>query len=193
MTITFVVAGLLTIAVTVGVRSAKNNQSVQNLRQIGLASQLYANDHNDYLSPWFTGAEFDPNLVQTPEQRKLNHPAAKWKLSIISYNLSDDQFFAPLDPQARSIDPIIPNLFTDKLITSYRHSLIEFIKHSPDKNFTTNLSFSSINSLSEKEHMLEAAPMDERISSVSGIQPFNGTSVNILYFDGHVSGWIPQK
>ena len=122
-----VVAVILTIAaITFPVfsrakESAKATTCVGNLSQIGVALALYATDHDNRFPPYNTWDSGKFTIDVPIEEWVHRDSSALFKKALMRYGLSDEQFYCPSDPYARSDDVQLP-FRTLKFSTTYEHS-----------------------------------------------------------------------
>ncbi len=128
-----IVAVLATLISAVIVRSkagARTTACLQNLRQIGVATEMYASDFDNCFPPYGTHLP-SPVLIEGG----LVDPVATarlWKESLARYGVEETQFFCPDDPYtnpevSKSLIPNRPLAHqaggAERLVTSYRVEL----------------------------------------------------------------------
>lgn len=175
-----ILAALLAVAARSAVVRAKSKVSAENLRQIGIASALYANAYDDFLPPYLTHSYESGPLLSDGSH---SHPAKAWRSCLLPYGLTIDQFFAPLDEHRGTYSA--GDGLNDHLYSSYRHSLILSFYTSGK---ALNLTLTGMPNPAGAIHIYEIgsgqvrSPKDQRLHDV----PYDGIAFEVLYFDGHV-------
>lgn len=175
-----ILAALLTVAARSAVVRSKSKVSGENLRQIGIASALYANAYDDLLPPYLTHSPESGPLLSDGSH---DHPAKAWRLCLLPYGLTIDQFFAPLDEHRGTYSAGYG--LNDHLYSSYRHNgNLSFSRSGK----TLSLSLTGTPDPAGTIHIYEIgnghvrSPKDERLHDV----PYDGIAFEVLFFDGHV-------
>jgi prepilin-type N-terminal cleavage/methylation domain-containing protein len=89
-----IIGVLSAIMTTAGIRVvhySKVSSCMSNLRQIGLAADMYVSDHDGYWPPY--AIEYISSDAVAG--------AKAFKLAVLPYGATDDIFYCPLDPFAR--------------------------------------------------------------------------------------------
>ena len=76
--------------------AAKKTQSISNIKQLGIASNLYWNDYDDTCYP-FVYVNNDPRLVTNSDG--MGHYAFYWPVLLLPYTKSEQILLDPLDTQ----------------------------------------------------------------------------------------------
>lgn len=113
--IIMILMAIIGVGLRYGVERAKWTSCASNLRQVGVAVALYAEDHSGLISPYFNNGNGHWRHLNSDKGARYSRPDL-WRNSYLSYAGTDDVFFCSADPLARQeilgeFDPQ-PSLYT---------------------------------------------------------------------------------
>jgi prepilin-type processing-associated H-X9-DG protein len=185
--IVVVLSALISLAILRTKSASKSVVCLQNMRQIGVAIELYASDADNCFPPYGTHwptpylTEYNPS---DPDDRL--EIAKRWKKAVAGYGVKEPQFFSPDDPYtnpqvAETMVPLRP-LADDlggkaRLVTSYAVTLsLRF--------HIIGVSRSSIERPSETPYLAEGL-----VELKNPPITIHGSRMNILHVDGSVKNY----
>lgn len=154
---------------------AKEAGCLANLRTIGKAMLLYAQDHEDSPPPYWT--LFDPKGDGAPHRA--------WRDALKRYGAVDSSFLCPLDPGG---EPIIRSsgVTVFRHVTTYEHSSA-LIAHRLVSQATPHMRISSVPHPSHFGYACDAAIRYEDTGGpMLRCVTFHGNYSNCVFFDGSV-------
>ena len=164
--------------------SARVASCMQNLRQIGLASELYSNDVDGNFIPFGTHI---PNTVLQESGVDILSQGKAWKRELGRYGVARGQFFCPDDPytnpqSADSLMPMRPQSEhthgSARLLTSYAVVHAVYFR-------SIGYSRSSVDSPSERPYATDGV-----VEVKGGLATDNhGVRLNVLHIDGSVKSY----
>lgn len=119
ITIIMILAAITAVVMSSAKKSAKRAGCMSNLEQLGMASLMYATDHDSYLPPYLTTTVGDP-LTGLEAIGNVD----RWKFCLYPYLSNDQVFFCPSDPQAGTGKSDEGLLGGNSRFTSYEHTPI---------------------------------------------------------------------
>ncbi len=178
-----ILAALITIRIKAGIGAAKGSVCLQNLSQIGKATEMYVAGNDGYIPPYF--------LTDGGDRAKVRHKGQiePFVKSLKKYGVSGSQFLCPMDSFAgKDTFSIWTELPSHKLL-SYTYSAATWLNTAG----TEHLVF-SVNSLSNPSRTYDLnEDSDASIpNSLRGKGPGScwesphGHIQEVLFFDWHV-------
>ncbi|MDX2064671.1 MAG: type II secretion system protein [Fimbriimonadaceae bacterium] len=167
-----IVSALLTVGISEGRKVAFRSTCLQNLYQLGVATKLYTADADGYLPPYGMWSTFSYEANR-----------AGWKRVLMTYGMSDHQFYCPADPYARSATR---GQWHDHLDTSYTFTIPAYAFAEPNtKTFRLNMDripdAAATPLYLDQEHLVK-----DDTGHVQRRWTAHGDQFNALYVDGHV-------
>lgn len=182
-----VLSALISFAILRSKSASKSAACLQNMRQIGLAIELYANDVDNCFPPygthWPTPYLTEYNASDLDDRLEI---AQRWKKAVAAYGVKEPQFFSPDDPftnvqAAEALVPLRP--LADglggkaRLVTSYAVTLsLRF--------HIIGVSRSAIERPSETPYLAEGL-----VELINPPKTIHGARQNILHVDGSVKNY----
>jgi prepilin-type N-terminal cleavage/methylation domain-containing protein/prepilin-type processing-associated H-X9-DG protein len=188
-----VLAALLFPVLAQARAAAKRAACLSNVRQIGQAQLLYAQDWDDRLTPWYFSAQASSEqfsmfpFVTWPPRGDSPGATCFWTEYLQPYLRSTAIFH---DPGAREMRPSVPG---DKLADYALFTWGSGGRGTPDAPYWSwagpHLSLAAVRRPSETAHVVDGGTTTSVAWRESG-QHLDGTNVGFL--DGHVR-WLPDR
>lgn len=152
-----------------------------NLGQIGKALHLYAQDHDDRIPPVVTYT-VTKQLVEDGPFVQISGDSRRWVQLINAYAKSEEIFFCPADPLARtSVERDVKYLFALNSSEFTSYETVTLTGDFFDERGVLQMSLSAV----PGDRVYAGDFMFESTGTMS-MQTVHGTRGNGLYFDGRV-------
>lgn len=178
-----ILAGLVYSVASSAIRRGHSAVCAQQLRQIGVATQLYCEDHDGFVPPYAFHGYTDRLGGVVPEG------GVELKAALGLYGAVDSQFYCPLDRHAGTMAQKGDD-YVDNRHSSYLYSMVRGVFGHVGVDWVS-FRISSVPDVSRSKHLFDSVLQPGSKAVGYG----HGRMVNVLYYDGHVvsediHGWF---